>query len=251
MSASFAGKVAIVTGAGSGIGRAASLQLAAAGAHVLLADIKGLDGTLALVKQGGGSAIAVPTDVRRQGDVAAMVAAALAKFGRLDLAFNNAGVAQVRRGPLPDLDEANWQHVMDTNLKSVFLCMKHEIPAMLAGGGGAIVNTSSGVVPHGYKDISIYVASKAGVDALTRVAAMEFAGRNIRVNGVNPGFVATPLIDEIVPPAEQGRLAAMTPLGKMTSAEDVADLALFLLSPQAGHITGQSVYVDGGLNVSF
>ncbi len=122
---------------------------------------------------------------------------------------------------------------------------------MLASGGGAIVNTSSGVVPHGYKNIGIYVASKAGVDALTRVAAMEYADRKIRINTVNPGFVATPLLDNIIPPADQQRLVDMTPLQKLTTAEDVAQMALFLLSDQAGHVTGQSIFVDGGINISF
>ena len=140
---------------------------------------------------------------------------------------------------------------MDTNLRSVFLCMKYQIVEMLRFGGGAIVNTSSGVVPHGYKNISTYVASKAGVDALTRVAAMEVADRNIRINAVNPGFVATPLLDAIINPADQQRLADQTPLKKLTTPDDVASMAVFLLSNEAGHVTGQSIFVDGGINVSF
>ena len=146
---------------------------------------------------------------------------------------------------------ATWDTIICANLRSVFLCMKHQIPAMLQSGGGAIVNTSSGVVPLGYKNISAYVASKAGVDALTRVAAMEFADQNIRINTINPGFTATPLLDAIISGDDQKRLAEMTPLKKLTTAEDAANLAVFLLSPEAGHITGQSIFVDGGLNVSF
>ena len=244
-------KVTIVTGGGSGIGRAAALKLAVDGARVVVADVKGSDAVVAEIVASGGTALAIAVDVRKADEIAAMVAKTVAHFGRLDLAFNNAGIAQTNRKPLPDLDEATWSNIMDTNLRSVFLCMKHQIPAMLSFGGGAIVNTSSGVVPHGYKYISVYVASKAGVDALTRVAAMEFADRGVRINAINPGFTATPLLDGIIPLADQPRLADMTPLKKLTTAEDAANAALFLLSTDAGHITGQSLYVDGGINVSF
>ncbi|HEX9325055.1 MAG TPA: SDR family NAD(P)-dependent oxidoreductase [Reyranella sp.] len=247
----FADKVAIVTGAGSGIGRAAALRLGSLGAKVVVADIKGGPETVEAIRSAGGHALCQPTDVREPGDIEALVARSVEQFGRLDYAFNNAGVAQTNRRPLHELDLATWQSIIDTNLRSVFLCMKHEIPRMLEAGGGAIVNTSSGVVPHGYRNISTYVASKAGVDALTRVAAMEVAECNIRINSVNPGFVATPLLDAIIPPADQKRLIARTPLRKMTTAEDVANMAVFLLSQEAGHVTGQSVYVDGGINVSF
>ena len=149
----FAGKAAIVTGAGSGIGRAAALKLAGLGCRVVAADIKGAEETALAIRAAGGEAVAAASDVRRAGDVAALVDTALAAFGRLDLAFNNAGVAQTLRVPLPEIDEAAWSHIMDTNLRSVFLCMKFQIPALLRAGGGAIVNTSSGVVPHGYRTI--------------------------------------------------------------------------------------------------
>jgi NAD(P)-dependent dehydrogenase (short-subunit alcohol dehydrogenase family) len=248
---SFADKVAIVTGAGSGIGRAAALRLGSLGAKVVVADISRGPETVEAIRGAGGQAISRPTDVREPGEIEALVARTVEQFGRLDLAFNNAGVAQANRRPLHELDLGTWQSIMDTNLRSIFLCMKHQIPRMLEAGGGAIVNTSSGVVPHGYRNISTYVASKAGVDALTRVAAMEVAERNIRINSVNPGFVATPLLDAIIPPADQQRLIDRTPLRKMTTAEDVANMAVFLLSQEAGHVTGQSVYVDGGINVSF
>jgi NAD(P)-dependent dehydrogenase (short-subunit alcohol dehydrogenase family) len=248
---SFADKVAIVTGAGSGIGRAAALRLGSLGAKVVVADIKGGPETVEAIRRAGGHALCQPTDVREPADIGALVTRSVKQFGRLDYAFNNAGVAQTNRRPLHELDLETWQSIMDTNLRSIFLCMKHEIAAMLAAGGGAIVNTSSGVVPHGYRNISTYVASKAGVDALTRVAAMEVAERNIRINSVNPGFVATPLLDAIIAPADQKRLIERTPLRKMTTAEDVANMAVFLLSQEAGHVTGQSVYVDGGINVSF
>ena len=248
---SFVDKVAIVTGAGSGIGRAAALRLGSLGAKVVVADIKGGPETVEAIRRAGGHALCQPTDVREPGDIEALVARSVEQFGRLDYAFNNAGVAQTNRRPLHELDLATWQSIMDTNLRSIFLCMKHEIAQMLEAGGGAIVNTSSGVVPHGYRNISTYVASKAGVDALTRVAAMEVAERNIRINSVNPGFVATPLLDAIIAPTDQERLVDRTPLRKMTTAEDVANMAIFLLSQEAGQVTGQSVYVDGGINVSF
>ena len=247
----FVDKVAIVTGAGSGIGRAAALRLGSLGVKVVVADINRGPETVEAIRMAGGQAISQPTDVREPGEIEALVARTVERFGRLDLAFNNAGVAQTNRRPQHELDLETWQSILDTNLRSIFLCMKHEIPQMLEAGGGAIVNTSSGVVPHGYRNISTYVASKAGVDALTRVAAMEVAERNIRINSVNPGFVATPLLDAIIPPADQQRLIERTPLRKMTAAEDVANMAVFLLSQEAGHVTGQSVYVDGGINVSF
>ena len=160
-----------------------------------------------------------------------MVAAAVERFGALHFAFNNAGVAQLNRVPLHETDEATWSGIMNVNLKGIWLCMKYEVPELLKSGqGAAIVNTSSGSSPLGYPNIGSYVASKAGVDALTRVAAIELAGKGIRVNGINPGYIGTPMLTAVMNPDDLKRLAQNTPLQKLTTAEDISRTAVWLLS---------------------
>lgn len=245
------GQTAIVTGGASGIGAETAKKLAALGARVVVADIAEATAVVAEIRHAGGEALAITADVSKADDVEHLVRKTVEHYGRLDVAVNNAGILPRPRGTVAEITETTWQTVMDTNLKGVWLCLKHQIPAILHTGKGAIVNVSSAVVPHGYKNLAPYVASKAGVDALTRVAAMEFAAQGIRINSVNPGFVATPLLDGATTPANHEQLAARVPLGKILLPSEVADTIIWLLSSSASQITGQSIYVDGGLGIAF
>ena len=245
---SFGGKVAIVTGAAGGIGRASARAFAARGAHVLVADIDvehGLE-TVSLIGSAGGSAQFVRTDVSRSDDVGAMVEAAIREHGRLDFAHNNAGVAAANL-PIAELPEAEWDRVTNVMLRGVFLCMKYEIAAMLAAGRGAIVNTASGAGLVGYANQSAYVASKHGVLGLTKSGALEY-GPIVRVNCVAPGHVRTPMtaVWEQMPDAF-APIAEAIPLGRIGEADEIAEAILFLASDRASYITGQTLVVDGGV----
>lgn len=242
-----AGKVAIVTGAAAGIGLATARRFAAAGACVVLADCDeatGAAATAALTAQGA-RALFVRTDVADEDDVRALVARTVAAFGGLDVLFNNAGLT----GPeaaTADVAQADWQRVLAVNLSGTFHALKHGIPAMLARGGGAVVNNASIFGLVGFAGRAAYSAAKGGVIALTRTAALDYATRNVRINCICPGFVDTRMVDG----ADAHRLHAfakvLVPMGRLGQAEEVAELALFLASPRASYLTGAVLPQDGG-----
>lgn len=245
----FENKVALVTGAGSGIGRATALEFSREGARVAVVDWNDDAGnaTVAAIRAQGGDAHFVPADVSREGDVKAMVAAVVARYGRLDAAFNNAGVDV--HGPLvTELDEATWDKVVDINLKGVFFCLKHEIPAMLEHGGGAIVNTASvgGVVAA--PRLAAYIAAKHGVVGLTRVAALEFAKQGIRVNAVCPGATQSPMLEVwLQTPGFADVIRAQHPIGRWAQPEEIARAVLFLCAEDSSFVVGTPLIVDGGV----
>lgn len=249
----FSGKAAVVTGAGAGIGRATALALAERGCAIVVADVdeSGARETVELITGCGGRAVFAHVDVRRATDCQAMVAAALEHFGRLDIAFNNAGVV-ARPALTADCELAEWQRIIDINLTGVFNCMKVELPAMRATGG-AIVNTASIMGVVGAVGGAAYCASKHGVIGLTKAAALEYGRRAIRVNAICPGFVETQLTvgesTAFTPEKLQAGLDR-TALKRLASPEQVAALVLWLCSDAASYMTGASIPVDGGYTAS-
>jgi len=243
-------KVALVTGAGSGIGRASALAFANAGAKVLVADIDPEGGaeTVRLIEEEGGEALFVRADVSQPDDVEAMVSKAVDTWGRLDCAHNNAGIAE-ERVLTADLTEDAWDRTIDINLKGVWLCMKHEIKQMLEQGSGAIVNTSSVVGLAGVRFQPAYVASKHGVVGLTKAAALEYARDDIRVNAVCPGPILTPSLEWYMNenPKVGQHLRDQNPSGRVGLAEEVAQAVVWLCSEQTSYITGHALAVDGGV----
>jgi NAD(P)-dependent dehydrogenase (short-subunit alcohol dehydrogenase family) len=248
----YKGKVAFVTGAGSGIGRAAALAFAGAGASVTVADISEESGreTARLIDERGGRAIAVKCDVTRAADVKAALDRTIEEFGRLDFAFNNAGVEQ-RNAAIADFEEDEWDRIMDTNLRGAFLCMKYEIPLLLKQGGGAIVNVSSGAGVIGIKGGAAYSAAKHGIIGLTKSAALDYAGQNIRVNAVAPGYIATAMMERFTGGTAEGRAKVVSeePIGRMGEPEEIADAVLWLCSDAASFVVGHALVVDGGQTV--
>jgi NAD(P)-dependent dehydrogenase (short-subunit alcohol dehydrogenase family) len=244
------GKVALVTGGGSGIGRATALVFAREGAKVVVADIMvdGGEETVRLVKAAGGEAVFIKTDVSKPTDVAAMVQKAVATYGRLDCAHNNAGI-EGATGKTADYREEDWDRVISINLTGVWLCMKYEIPQMLKQGGGAIVNTASDAGLLGVPQMPAYVASKHGVAGLTKTAALEYAKAGIRVNAVCPGVIKTPMVERITGqrPGRVERMTAVEPVGRMGKPEEIAEAVVWLCSDASSFVTGLPMPVDGGI----
>jgi NAD(P)-dependent dehydrogenase (short-subunit alcohol dehydrogenase family) len=255
MVAQFDGKVALVTGAGSGIGQASALAFAREGARVVVADIDDTGGaeTVDQIRQAGGQAHFVRTDVAQQGDVKALIDATVDTYGRLDFAHNNAGIAGMAGRPVPlhEYPEEVWDRVIATNLTGVYLCMKYEIRQMLRAGGGAIVNTASTAGLRG-APFGAYTAAKHGVVGLTRLA-VEYAPLGIRVNAVCPAFVHTPMVQTAIidaaddPAQAEALLAAAQPIGRMGTPEEVAAAIVWLCSDAASFITGVLLPTDGGM----
>jgi len=250
---SFTGRVAFVTGAANGIGRATALAFARAGASVVVGDVaeQGNQETARLIEQEGGRALAVRCDVTQTDDVKAALEKTGETFGRLDFAFNNAGIEPKKPAPTADYDEEEWNRIIDIDLRGVFLCMKHEIPLMLAHGGGAIVNTSSGAGIIGIKGSPAYTAAKHGVIGLTRAAALDYAAQNIRINAVCPGYIDTPMMGRFTGGTPEGRAKVISeePIGRMGRPEEIANAVLWLCSDAASFVVGHAMVVDGGQTV--
>jgi len=255
MAGRLAGKVALITGAGSGIGRVSALRFSAEGARVVVADFdeRGGRATVDAVRAAGGEAEYTRADVARADDVAAMIAFAEQRFGSLHVLFNNAGIFPDADGSVLDTDEATFDRVIGVNLKGVFFGCKFGIPALLRAGGGSIINTASFVAVLGSATAqSAYTASKGGVLALTREIAVEFARRGIRANALCPGPVNTPLLQNLLAdPAARARRVVHLPMGRLAEADEIANAALFLASDESSYVNGATFLVDGGTTAAY
>jgi NAD(P)-dependent dehydrogenase (short-subunit alcohol dehydrogenase family) len=247
METEFKNKVAIVTGGSFGIGRATALAFAKKGAKVVIVDWKENTETIDLIKKSGGEALFIKCDVSISSDVQAMIEKTIATFGRLDYAFNNAGI-EGDSAPLQDCSEENWEKTIGVNLKGVWLCMKYKIPEMLKQGKGAIVNCSSVAGLVGFAGLPAYVASKHGVIGLTKTAALECAKLGIRVNAVCPGVIQTPMIDRLTGNDKEAieQFTNLEPVGRFGQAEEIADAVVWMCSDGASFVTGHAMAVDGG-----
>lgn len=245
MTGQFEGKVALVTGAGSGIGRASATTFAREGAKVVIADIamEGAEETVRLIEAAGGEATFTKADVSVGADTAALVEYAVRTYGRLDYAHNNAGVMG-QFAKTADCSEEEWDRIIGINLKGVWLCMRQEIPRLLENGGGAIVNTASVAGVTGVRSLPAYVASKHGVAGLTKAAALDYARAGIRVNAVCPGFIDTPLVGFTSGDDKRG---AMVPMGRLGTPQEVAEAVVWLCSDASSYVTGHMMVVDGAM----
>ena len=245
-------KVALITGGSSGIGEAAVELFAREGAKVAVAARRIEEGerVVARVRDAGGQAIFIRTDVSKAQDCRNAVAHTVEAFGRLDIAFNNAGI-EILGKTLVEHDEEDWDRLMGINLKGVFLSMKYEIPEMLKTGGGAIVNTSSVLGLVGMPGLAAYETAKHGLIGLGKCAALEYGGRNVRVNTICPGGTKSDMLDRLIaPPGAREALLAIHPIGRFGEAAEVAEAALFLASDAASFITGATLAVDGGFTAA-
>jgi len=248
----FEGKVALVTGASSGIGEATAKAFADHGAKVLLADIDVERGqaVAAQISEAGGEASFVKTDVSNAAEVKAMVATAIERYGRLDLAHNNAGIVG-GGATVVDMPEETWGRAIAVMLTGVFLCLKYEIPVMLDSGGGAIVNTSSGAGLIGFPAMADYVSAKHGVIGLTKTAALEFATSGIRINAICPGTARSKMVNDWIGgnPDQEAEVAGLHPIGRIAEAEEIANGVMWLCSDAASFMIGHALVIDGGYTI--
>lgn len=249
MSMTFSGQVALVTGAANGIGRATAQAFAAQGLKVVVADLDtaGGEGTVALIREAGGEALFVPCNVTLEADVQSLMARTIEVYGRLDYAFNNAGI-EIEKGRLAEGSMDEFDAIMGVNVKGVWLCMKYQLPLLLAQGGGAIVNTASVAGLGAAPKMSIYAASKHAVIGLTKSAAIEYAKKKIRVNAVCPAVIDTDMFRRAyeADPKKAEFAAAMHPVGRIGKVEEIASAVLYLCSDGAAFTTGHALAVDGG-----
>ena len=256
MAKTFENKVVLITGGTTGIGRVTAIAFAREGAKVIISGRRKAEGaeTVTLVEKAGSKGLFVQSDVSDEAQVKSLIDTVVREFGRLDIAFNNAGI-EGTLGPLVDATVENYTKLFDINVKGVFLSMKYEIPAMLKTGGGAIVNTSSIAGHVGFPNVSHYVASKHAVIGMSKTAALETAKQGIRVNTVSPAAIETEMLERFAGPnsaenEQRQAFAAMHPIGRMGKSEEVASAVLYLCSPGASFITGTDILIDGGFTAT-